>query len=282
MADENAVLDADPPEAVAEATREGWCPQEQWRGKPEDWVSATTFLERGKSILPIVNAKNKRLEQEVNDLRGQLGEAAVAIRASNAAIAALQESQDEDTRAQVEAARQEVKDALAAASEAGDHKGVADLTDKLTQLGTAEEKAAKKPNGADDSKPPELHPEVKTWLAGHTEFTADRRRVALANAVAQEFREKGDKRVGKEFLDDVMAEVEKDLAGGKQRGGDGKVESGNGGGGRGASGAKSYADLPPEAKAACDKLSKQLVGPNRAHKDQASWRKSYVSQFFNE
>ena len=45
---------------------------------------------------------------------------------------------------------------------------------------------------------------------------------------------------------------------------------------------KSYADLPPEAKAACEDQARKLVGDGRAFKDTASWRKYYAEVFFSQ
>ncbi len=120
-------------------------------------------------------------------------------------------------------------------------------------------------------------------MTRNAEFMADPRRVALANAITVELRAAGDKTVGAVFLDTVASEVDKAL--GARRGGVTRVASGAGsarreaGGGGGVT--KTYADLPAEAKAACDSMSKRLVGPNRKHKDEASWRASYTKQYFS-
>ncbi len=269
-------------ELEKEARSMGWDPE----FKGEKFITAAEFVEKGKSIMPILQKNNERLQNTIRQQEGKLGAMEHSLKAANAAIEALQASHDEDTRAQVEAARAALKDELAAASEAGDHKGVADATAKLVELGAAEDKAEVKPkgNGKDQQQQQqqqELHPEVKDWMGSHSDFMSNQRKVALANVVAAELRSKGDTRVGKAFLDDVQQEVEETLAGGKKRGGDGKVLEGAGGGDqRGADSKKTYSDLPKEAKDACDSLAKKLVGPNRAHKDLASWRTSYVKQYF--
>jgi hypothetical protein len=46
------------------------------------------------------------------------------------------------------------------------------------------------------------------------------------------------------------------------------------------SGKRTFADLPPEAKEACDRQSKKLVGESRAFKDLASWRSYYTDLFY--
>ena len=271
-----------------EAKTMGWVPKEQFRGAETEFVDAKEFVERGRQILPIVQANNQRLMGQVNVLGQKLSSVEEALKASNATIEALESSHDEDVKAQVEAARAELKEQLEAASRDGDHRAVADLTDKMTQLNTA---ASTRGNGEDKGDkgeqkppaPPPIHPEVQAWMTQNADFMQDPRRVALANVITQELRQAGDTSIGAAFLDRVAEEVDKTL-GARKAGSASRVSPGGGGRGRGVDGgggaAKSYADLPAEAKAACDKMSKRLVGPNRAHKDETSWRASYAKQYF--
>lgn len=281
-------------EELAEAKELGWADKDSWRGDQDKWVDAKTFLERGRHILPLVNEQNKRLKGQVSTLEARLQSAEDAVRAANAAIEALQETQAEDVKEQVETARKDLKAQLAAASREGDHDKVAELTDSLTQLNTANREAGGEDDEGKDGKggkggkgdQVKLSPEVVQWFQENPEFVSDKRRVALANVVAQELREKGETRVGKIFMDLVASEVDKTLGANTRR--PGKAEGGNGGadrggsGGGGGGGGKTYADLPSEAKKACDRMAARLVGPNRAHKDVASWQKSYAKQYFSE
>lgn len=284
MADIDTVSSA---EEIAAAKMGGWVDGDQYQGREgKPWVPAKEFLEKGKNILPIVQKKNEELTREVVELRERVAASESAFKAQATAIAALEASHDEDTKAQVEAARAELKEALAAAHEAGDHAQIAELTGKMVDLKDAEKEAAAKKKAEiaaakGNGGMPELHPEVKAWFESHKEFISNPRKAALSNAIAAEMRQKGDKRLGKAFLDDVQAETELALAGGQKRGGDGKVESSQGGGDRGAGDEKTYSDLPADAKGICDAQAKRLVGPGRAHATVASWRKSYVSQYFS-
>jgi hypothetical protein len=45
---------------------------------------------------------------------------------------------------------------------------------------------------------------------------------------------------------------------------------------------KTYADLPADAKAACDSFTDRVVGPKMKFKDVASWQKSYAEKYFEE
>lgn len=283
MADENQA--AGPSEdQVKEARSLGWAPKEQWKGDAANWVDADVFLERGLGIHHVrreaVEAKG-RAEQLANDNARMERE----LRALKATVSALEESREAD----LEAARKETKERLeseyAEALADGNHKEAARLANEMAETAAAASSPAPKDDTTTDDNKPKLSPEVLAWNDENSDFMKDRRRVALANVVANEMRAGGDKRLGKAFLDDVRDEVEKTL-GGSKRGAPSKVEGDRGGrggeGGSGGGGGKTYADLPAEAKAACDKQAARLVGPGRAHKDQASWRASYARQYFAE
>ena len=289
MAEEGDDKQASNEDLEAEAREMGWSDKDAWRGPPEQWIDAKTFVERGRQILPIVRARSEQLHGELNQTRGRLQQMESALTAANAAIEALQEAHEEDTKEQVEAARRELRTQLAAASRDGDHDQVAELTDKMTQLNTAAADDDDKDKGRDKSReqprrqPHPLQPEIDAWYAKNPDFVKSPRHVALANAISNELRLSGDTSAGAAFLDKVAAEVEKAL--GPASRGTSRVSSGNGGSGRrdtSSGGAKGYQDLPADAKEACDRQAKRLVGENRKHKTIDSWRASYAKTYFQE
>ncbi len=83
----------------------GWLPKEEYRGNEADFVDAKTYLEKGRQILPIVQANNQRLLGQVNALGQKLSSIETALRAANATIEVLETSHEEDVKEQVEAAR---------------------------------------------------------------------------------------------------------------------------------------------------------------------------------
>lgn len=277
----------DTPEDVAEARKLGWVPKEEFRGTAgKEYVDAKTFLDKGRAILPHVQRHNDILKEELAATRRLAEETAEALKGANAAIDALQESHDADVKAQVEAAKEELTAQLAAANEAGDHRGAADITRKMVELNKAEDSADAGGKAKPTEKTPPnqvtMHPEVRAWIDSNQEFLADPDHTALMNSITLRMRSKGDTRVGKAFMDDARQQVETRLNGGQRRQDDGRVEGGNGGGARNDTDGKTFADLPADVKATCDRLGAKVIGPGRAHKDQASWRKSYVSQYFKE
>ena len=58
-----------------EARAQGWVPQEEFRGRENDWVDAETFVKRGREILPIVRKNNEKLLKELKEARAIAEEA---------------------------------------------------------------------------------------------------------------------------------------------------------------------------------------------------------------
>ncbi len=260
------------PEELREASEMGWAALDKWRGDPADWVDAKTFLSRGRHTL-----KTTAERASVAEAR-----AIAAERAARAATAALEAAAEERAEEQVEEAQQtltDLKAAIATASRDGDHEAVANLTEKMVDLKAeiAEKKAPKKGGDAGNTGP---HPEVVSWFSANQEYVTNPRRRALMEGIMTEMRQAGDSRVGKVFLDAAAAEVDKTLGG--KGAGISRVAAGNGGQRQGSDGGmkKSYADLPAEAKQACDRMEARLVGQGKKHKDAASWRASYTKKYF--
>jgi hypothetical protein len=66
--------DDKPSEIEARAARMGWVPEESFRGDKEKWVSAEEFVERGETQIPILKERLKKMDGQVVELRGTIGE----------------------------------------------------------------------------------------------------------------------------------------------------------------------------------------------------------------
>ncbi len=54
------------------ARQMGWTPQEEFRGNPDNWIDAETFVERAETSLPIAKGTIKKLEGEIAGLKKDL------------------------------------------------------------------------------------------------------------------------------------------------------------------------------------------------------------------
>lgn len=267
-------------EVQAQAEKMGWIPPSRFKGDPERFIDADAYVERGETVLPIVKEHNRRLEAELAALRSENQTIAQTLSRAQTAIEEIEERHTVATQKAVEQARREVKAQLAAASEAGDHEGVAELTDQLTRLNVAGEPEEKKKETSAPYVPP---PEMAAWNKDNPWFGKDEVKTALALGIAQKLRKGGEASTGRDFFNLVGEEVEK-ILGGKEEPPAGKVEGarGSGGEGSGRTRGKTYSDMPKEAKDACEADVRQFVGPTKKYKTKAEWQTRYAELYFQE
>jgi len=285
--DEPVVLEsAATPEQQKEAEAMGWIPPTRYKGEADRFVDADEFIKRGETVLPIVKEQNKRLRAELDTVRAESRSVAEALAQATKAINEIEVRHSVDKQKAVEAAKREVKAQLRAASEAGDHEGVAELTEKMVELNAATEEPPKKLT----TPPPAaaIPQEILDWGVENSWFNTDRAKTNLALGIAEELRAKGETSTGRAFFDKV-AEItnrryrsDDDIAPPTPKVDGGRNGSGNGGTGSEPRNSKSFASLPAEAKAACDADAKQFVGANKQFKTQAEWRNRYAEIYYQE
>jgi hypothetical protein len=258
-ADEAAIAAAAAVEA--EAAKMGWTPKDQFKGDPAKWRPADEFVERGKNMLPIVQATVKRQEREIAELRQTTKEFADHLskteqRAYDRALLDL---------------KQQRKEALAA----GDGDTFEKVDEAIVDLRKeAEAKAAKAaPAKADDD------PVYAEW-EGRNTWLKDPKMSAFGTAAANYLRSTGETAQGAEFLELVTKEVKAkfpDKFTNPRREAAPAVE---GAAPAARKGGKSYADMPADARAACDRMAKNGFGGDE--KGVAKFKADYVKQYFEE
>lgn len=296
--------------AVEQRAREmGWSPKEQWRGNPDHWIDASTFVQRGEQVLPILQANLRQRDAQLATLRQTSQQQAEQLRAANEAIQVLTNISTEQGRTAAKEKRRELLKQQAQARTDGNTdleielgEQIADVTAEIQagqEAAAASTKSGKKPqqqqrqqppagdSGNNDSQnDPTRDPNYIAFRDANPWFGTDRRKTALATAIGEELRADpaNANLVGKAFFDRITAEVNKVFAPARPAS---KVEgAANGGGGNNAgeidpASGKSYADLPADAKEACLRQGKALIGEGKAFKTEAEWRKYYVSMYFN-
>lgn len=264
-----------------EARTLGWVPQEEFKGNPERWVDAETFVERGKTVMPILKANNRRLEQEVERLHSETQKLQNLFAASQEAIGELQKVHSEATKAAVEKAKQNLLASLKQAKEEGDVELEVRLTDELTDLKAAQKEAAKTPvqPAPVQQQQPALHPDFAAWQEENKWFGTDERKTMRAMGIAQELRAdpENDGLVGRKFFERIVEVMEERTNGPRMSKVGGTRPTGTNNGG---STDRSFNSLPPDAREACDRQGKKLVGEGRAFKDMAAWRTYYTKLYY--
>ena len=272
------------PEVQAEAQKMGWIPPDRYKKAPEQFVDADVYVERGKIVLPILKETNKRLEAELEAAKATSLAQGSALRQVQESIATIEERHAVEIQKTRERTREQVKAQLAAANAADDHEAVAELTDQLVKI-NAEPPAKQAVAATPAPQPVAIDPELKAWNAENAWFGTDKRKTALALAIAQELREGGDRSTGRTFYEKVAAELEVTVGGSPAPDGSSKVEgarNGSGSDGPRSGAKKGYDSLPSEARAACDADTRNFVGPNKRYKTAAEWRTRYAEIYHGE
>jgi hypothetical protein len=254
------------PEVVKEAESQGWVPKEKFRGNESDWVDADVFVKRGREILPILRKNNEHLLRDLNHAKEQLKE----IREAAEEFKKFQKDAYDRKVRDYEAQINEIKQARAQAISDGDGTKVNQLDDALDQakeeLRDAKQDAKQAEKVAASEVPsntPPLDPSLQSWLDRNTWFGQDKRMTAIVNGIGDSIRIEHPSLSGQAFLDkldEVLAEEFPNKFGKQQQSPAGRVESGSGRQGRSSSSnARSYDNLPSDAKAACDRFVKQKL-----------------------
>jgi hypothetical protein len=284
MADENTEGAGAPPagpspEALTEARALGWVPKEEFRGDPARWSDAESFVRRGHEVLPILRQNNKQLVGELQRVQEESAQ-------TRQALEALQASTEEIVKDRVAAAKRDLLTKIKEARDEGDVEAEVRLTDELADVRAKEKSLTAAPPPPAPAAPP-IDPAFAAWRAQpeNAWFGSDRRRTSLAMGIAQELRADPNNAhlQGAAFYQKVADEVNAMLAP-KGAPSPDKVSGSrpSGGGGSGSDGGgKSYNDLPPEAKEACNKQAKRFAG-TAAFKDEAAYRQHYTKLYFAE
>lgn len=266
----------------------GWVPEEEFKGDKAKWKPAEEFVAHGEEILPILKKTNEGLRNDLTQIRGDLTATQAALAESREAIESFKTFHAEEVAERVKAAREKLKAEHAAASAAGDHAAVAELTEEMTRLNAADaaaEKEAKDKAAVDarrvaDRKDTTPDPVFVAWAAENADwYGKDIPRTSLVQGIAADLRMKGDKTLGRDFLDKCLAEADRMM---NRRPRDSKVSEGNGGEGsmrERNSGGKSFSDLPADAQATARRQAAKLVGPNRAFKTEQEWYANYTKVY---
>lgn len=278
------------PEQQAEAAALGWRPPDQFKGAPSNFIDADQFLEHSKTFVPFLKRQKQELEAQLAQERAARQQLEATLKETKDSIDAIEERYTVETQKRVEQARKDLRAQIKAAADDNDLKTVVDLTTELEDLNEAERAArdaeiaeAKKPA---EKKPPEISPQEKAlivesqaWIDEHTWMKSDPRKRSLFFGFLEARKAGGDTNTGKTLFDAALEDMEDAL----ESKGPGKVasarQSGSGGGGGGG---KGYADLPPDARQACDSDAHRFVGKGKKYATKAEWQASYAAIYFKE
>ena len=258
----------------SEARAQGWVAAEEFRGSESDWVDAETFVRRGKEIMPILRKNNEKLLKELGEARKIAEEARESAKEFREYQKQQFEKKTKDLEGQLEQQKQAKRDAITQGD--GDRAiAIDDAMDDLKEqrleakedLKAAEEKAKEVPQFTQD-------PILNNWMEKNDWFGKDSRMTNIANGVGVTLRQEDPNLAGQAFLDKLDSELQEMFPEkfGKKRTPNPMEGSPNGTARPSvSSGKKTYNNLPPEAKAACDKFVKQGLMTKEAYVAEYDW-----------
>jgi len=243
--------------AETEARANGWVSKEEFRGDESKWKSAEDFNAAGKNIAAVQSERNRKLVADMEAMKNSMAE----IRKGQFDL--IREARNE-MKSKYEQKLEKLRTEQEKAFDDGDKEKFQAVNKKIEKLEPPKEVPKKEPASAPD-------PEFVDWAAKNDWYQADPQLRTEADVIGERLIAQGHQ-PGKKFLDEVAKQVKKlnpEKFETKQS--PSKVEGGSSAGGGGGKG-KTYADLPPEAKKACDKYVKELDMK----------KEDYVKEYFAE
>jgi hypothetical protein len=221
----------------------GWAPKEEWRGDPENWKTAEEFLEVGENKMPVLKERLEKMYGMLENMQGELGQ----LRKTNTAIKEYNQRVHKKAYEEaLETLRAEKRNAVA-------NQDV-DAYDRLEKEESRLVKESVENFPADGENVPtdnEAVPEYYEFLKNNSWYKEEPEMQAYANMLQDVIVGEGVKD-NKEFFIEVERRVRKRFPEyfSNMRRTDAPEVEGGGGHLNEDTGAKTWANLPKEAKAA--------------------------------
>jgi hypothetical protein len=193
MAEENKVEQNTPAPEPKElspvelrAQEQGWVPQEQWDGDPDQWRPAKEFLDRGELF--------KKIDDQSRTIK-EVRKALADMQKHNAKLAEVEYKRAYETL------KQQKKDALLE----GDAEAVIDIDEKMDLVRDAQKQAAQAVPEIPADAAEQIHPVFNAWQEKNSWYNANRAMRAFADRVGAEAAARG------ASVTDVLAIVEREV-----------------------------------------------------------------------
>jgi len=226
-----------------EARSQGWRPKDEWKGDPEQWKDAQQFVEDGKNILPLVQSKNRKLEEKLNELTAMVDR----LNDSNRKLNEWSQKSIEKEKAEKESLREQLRAARKQAVAEGDGEAFDEAERQLEQL---KESPAQNTSG-------QLTAEQQEWLNQNSWYGKDDQLTAFADGMAERLNARG--YYGTAYFDKLTEEVKSAFPQKFERKsaptveGEGKKESSRPKG-------RTFDDLPEDAQKLCKEFERDIPG----------------------
>lgn len=243
----------------------GWTPEDDFKGDPNKWVDAQTFVKRAETELPIALGTIKTLERklerfekrftEVTDTLEQFGKYhQTALERETAKAASEYQRGIEDATAQMRQAAEE-----------GDVDGFDKAKARADTLTAEAAKLTDKPEAKSDDGKPKVDPEInRQWVEDNPWFANNLKMFKYARECGDFLAMNQPALKQKEQLEKIAEMVKEefpDYFANPNRKKPASVDSGNSDAAPGGNkGKRGYNDLPSEARDLCDSFVRDIKG----------------------
>lgn len=142
----------------ARARQMGWHPLSEYRGPSGKWVDAATFVERGETILPIMRANNRRMEEQLERQGGELTELRRTVADQTQVLGEMRDLAKRANEQGYQRARRELIEQRDAAVAAGDTTVFKQVDEQITELETSRAEAVRVPEKVTETPVPTAVP----------------------------------------------------------------------------------------------------------------------------
>lgn len=200
MSEENvdAVEEVQLSEGEQKARNNGWVPQDEWKGKPDDWVDYRQFNFRGE-LMSRINEQSSIIKHLTNKVSER-----------DAALDDLVELNKKTAETQYKRALEELKARKIEALEEQDHAAVMEIDDQIEEL---KEKKPKEQASKQTQQVPQPSPEITQWLQDpkNSWYHTDPTMKALADGIARQVRAGAPSLPDSELLARVTEQVKQSM-----------------------------------------------------------------------
>lgn len=280
-------------EIIDQAIEMGWQPLDKFKGRAEKWVDADEYVERGERIVPILNATNRRLREDLLTANQKIGNLENKVETTNKALDRLEKHYTEANKRAVENAKIQLREELRAARDSGDIEAEDTILGKLEDIRNTEREAAAAAQAAEEKKTTTtanpIDEATQRWTEKNKDwYGVDKVKTKNYLRLAEDLRDEGNTETGDAFyktLDKAYAE-RYELSDGESEAEEdhttraSKVEGSNPQNRNPR--AKSFASLPAEAKAACHEDIDLFVGEGKKYKTVKDWETQYAKIYYGE
>lgn len=262
MATENAAQvvndDAQPEFTDVEqrAMRLGWVPKDQFKGDPDKHRSAEEFLDRGVNMLPLLQRDNEKLHRGMSRLEKRLEE-------QSRTFEEFQKFSQQGMEREYKRGKAEAEAKLDTAIQNADVAGAQQARRELAAIEEARPQPVQERKEPDK---PKVDPVFQDWMDENPWFNSDQALQGYAGKQYSILEKKYPGRAPRELLDEtkklVMDKFPEEFGINPRREAASAVSEPSGAGQQRKKG-RTYADLPPDAKKACDKFVRTIPGYTR-------------------